>query len=72
MSAVTEADVFEHEAEIATLKHQRDELLTALKAVLQIDVKGHQLQDRLQFSPAGRAILEQALAAIAKVTGGAA
>lgn len=47
----------------------RDDLLAALQAVLRIDVKGHQLQDRLQFSVAGRDILEQALAAIAKVEG---
>lgn len=47
----------------------RDGLLAALQAVLRIDVKGHQLQDRLQFSAAGRDILEQALAAIAKVEG---
>lgn len=49
----------------------RDGLLAALQAVLRIDVKGHQLQDRLQFSEAGRDILEQALATIAKATEGA-
>lgn len=47
----------------------RDGLLAALQAVLRIDVKGRQLQDQLQFSAAGRDILEQALAAIAKVEG---
>ncbi len=45
------------------------ELLEALQAVMQMDVRGHQLQDRLQFSDLGRAILALACAAIAKATG---
>jgi hypothetical protein len=46
---------------------QRDELLAALKALMRMDVKGHQLQDRLQFSSAGRAYLNQYAAVIAKI-----
>lgn len=45
------------------------ELLHALKTILTMDVKGHQLQDRLQFSPLGRKILNEALAAIDKAHG---
>lgn len=48
------------------------ELLAALKAVLTMEINGHQLQDRLQFSTAGREILEKSRAAIAKATGDAA
>ncbi|MGL6045238.1 MAG: hypothetical protein ACRC02_02115, partial [Vogesella sp.] len=47
------------------LQGQVDALLAALGCIMQMDVKGHALQDRLQFSPAGRAILEQCQAAIA-------
>lgn len=47
---------------------QRDELLEALTLVMRMDVKGHELQDRLQFSTAGRKILDRAVAAIAKAT----
>lgn len=49
----------------ALLAAQRDQLLAALERIMQMDVNGHALQDRLQFSPAGRAILEQCQAAIA-------
>lgn len=45
------------------------ELLAALQAVLAMDVKGHSLLDRLQFSPEGRALSEQCLGAIAKAKG---
>lgn len=39
----------------------REQLLTeALQALLNMDVNGHALQDRLQFSDKGRALLEQA------------
>lgn len=38
----------------------REQLLTeALQALLNMDVNGHALQDRLQFSDKGRALLEQ-------------
>jgi hypothetical protein len=43
-----------------------EKLLAALETLMLMDVKGHALQDRLQFSTAGRAILERARAAIAK------
>lgn len=58
----------EHAEADARLIAAAPELLEALQSLLQMDVKGHQLQDRLQFSPAGRAILEPARAAIAKAT----
>lgn len=45
---------------------QRDELLEALRALMALDVKGHALADRLQFSDAGRALLHQCQAAIEK------
>ena len=35
------------------------DLLDALRALMALDVKGHALADRLQFSAAGRAILAQ-------------
>lgn len=50
------------------LEQQRDGLLDALRAILTMDVKGHQLQDRLQFSTPGRALLDQCNAAIAQAT----
>jgi hypothetical protein len=37
----------------------------ALQAILNMDVKGHKLQDRLQFSDAGRALLLKAKSALA-------
>ena len=43
---------------------QRDALQSALQALLALDVKGHQLQDRLQFSDAGLALLAQCRAAL--------
>ena len=39
-------------------------LTEALQALLNMDVNGHALQDRLQFSDKGRALLEQARAAL--------
>jgi len=44
------------------------DLLDALQALMALDVKGHALADRLQFSDAGRALLDQCRAAIAKGT----
>ena len=41
------------------------ELLAALKSLMSMEVKGHQLQDRLQFSTPSRQLLGQCLAAIA-------
>ena len=44
------------------------DLLDALRALMALDVKGHALADRLQFSDPGRALLDQCRAAIAKGT----
>jgi hypothetical protein len=44
------------------------DLLTALRALMALDVKGHALSDRLQFSDSGRALLDQCRAAIARAT----
>jgi len=44
------------------------ELLAALQALMALDVKGHALADRLQFSNSGRALLNQCRAAITKAT----
>lgn len=52
---------------IEQLESERDELLAALCSVLSIDVKGYQFQDRMQFSSAGRAILDQCNAAIYRI-----
>jgi len=52
------------EAELATLRAQNAALRDALNTVMRMDVKGHQLQDRLQFSDPGRAILSKARAAL--------
>ena len=51
-------------AELRRMSAQRDALHAALQALLALDVKGHQLQDRLQFSDAGRALLAQCRAAL--------
>ena len=45
------------------------DLLDALETLAQMDVKGHQLQDRLQFTDKGRAILKKVRDAIAKARG---
>ena len=44
------------------------DLLAALRALMALDVKGHTLADRLQFSDSGRALLDQCRAAIEKAT----
>jgi len=44
------------------------DLLAALRALMALDVKGHALADRLQFSDSGRALLDQCRAAIEKAT----
>jgi hypothetical protein len=51
------------------LLEENAKLLAALETVMSMDVKGHELRDRLQFSPAGREIIEQVNAAIARVKG---
>ena len=45
------------------------DLLKALNAVLQMPVKGHDLQDRMQFTEEGRRVFALATAAIAKAKG---
>ena len=68
------AELAERDIEIAALKHRNAHLqlmvnssyglstscIGALQALLNMDVNGHALQDRLQFSDKGRALLEQA------------
>lgn len=56
---------------VAALLMERDALKSALQAVITIDVRGHQLQDRLQFSDLGRAILAQVDAALGRKGGAA-
>lgn len=52
--------------EEAFLRAKLAQTQAALLTLLSMPVKGHQLQDRMQFTPEGRAILEQARAALAK------
>lgn len=44
------------------------DLLAALRSLMALDVKGHALADRLHFSDAGRALLNQCRAAINRAT----
>lgn len=62
-------DLVAARAAVADLIAQRDELRDALDTVMRMDVRGHQLQDRLQFSDPGRAILHQATSALAHAAG---
>lgn len=62
-------DAAQEAADNARLIAAAPELLAALNALLNLSVKGHALADRLQFSDSGRAILNQARAAIARATG---
>lgn len=54
--------------ERAEFRRERDALANALRTVMTMDVKGHQLQDRLQFSTPGREILEQCNSALAALS----
>ena len=45
------------------------DLLAALEALIRMQVKGHDLIDRMQFSDEGRTISAQVLGAIAKARG---
>jgi hypothetical protein len=54
--------------ELRRLSTVNAELLAALRALMALDVKGHALADRLQFSDAGRALLDQCRAAISRAT----
>lgn len=49
---------------IAQLKAENQRMRDALTSLLTMDVAGHQLQDRLQFSTKGRQLLEKAQAAL--------
>lgn len=49
---------------VLTLQHQKRQLREALQALLAVDVKGHTIADRLQFSDSGRAILLQCRSAL--------
>ena len=53
----------------ARLLSAAPELLDALETLAQMDVKGHQLQDRLQFTDEGRVILKKVRDAISKARG---
>lgn len=44
------------------------ELFEALQSLLRLQVKGHELQDRLQFSDAGRDVLAKCRAAIERAS----
>lgn len=46
------------------MKSREQLLAEALEALLNMDVNGHSLRDRLQFSDKGRALLEQARRAL--------
>lgn len=50
--------------EEAFLRAKLAQTQAALLTLLSMPVKGHQLQDRLCFTPEGRSILEQARAAL--------
>lgn len=52
--------------ERAEFRRDRDAVAAALRTVMRMDVKGHQLQDRLQFSDPGRAIINQCNEALAR------
>ena len=62
--AVIQSSKAELKTEIEALRKENEQLRAALNSILRMDVKGHQLQYRLQFSTAGRAILDQAMAAL--------
>jgi hypothetical protein len=47
------------------------DLLDALESLAHLEVKGHSLIDRLQFSDEGRALSDKITRAIAKAKGGA-
>lgn len=52
--------------QIGALISATPDLLAALETLLFMDVKGHQLADRLQFSDSGREILHQCIDAISR------
>jgi len=67
-----EADFQKARAAVAELIVDSKTLVEALNALITMDVRGHQLQDRLQFSDTGRAILakiDAARPAMARIGG---
>lgn len=54
-------------AQRAEFRIDRDALAAALQKLMTVDVKGHQLQDRLQFTTPGREILDECRAALDRV-----
>ena len=52
--------------ERAEFRLDREALAAALRKLMHMDVRGHQLQDRLQFSTTGREILDECRAALAR------
>lgn len=55
-------EIWSHEEDCTMV--ESDGCREALEALLNMDVNGHALQDRLQFSDKGRALLEQARRAL--------
>lgn len=55
-------------AELRRLHALNAELLEALQTIMRMNVKGHALEDRLQFTQIGREILEKANGAIRRCT----
>lgn len=55
------------QTQLAASQAQVVELADALQAVLRMELRGHELQDRLQFSEPGRKLLMQCQISIAKV-----
>ena len=59
-SRVTDINCGDDDAKfIVKACNAHDALVEALQALMRLDVKGHQLQDRLQFSDAGRDLLKK-------------
>lgn len=55
-------------AELRRLHAVNGQLLDALQTVMQLDMRGHALASRLQFTPAGRHVLAVVDTAIAAAT----
>ena len=49
---------------VESTERENAALREALTTIMRMDVRGHQLQDRLQFSTLGRTILNKALSAL--------
>lgn len=62
-------EVAKQDADRLRLVAAAPELLEALEAVMSMDVKGHALRERLEFSTSGRELLGKVKAAITKAKG---